>query len=338
MALLFLMYGEVTLHTKGHRRFVGVLVSFLGIRMRPFISAVFFIGMIGALLAFLILGGDFLFRFSLAIFGSPVFGNPTLTSLVFYSAAALLIFQGLRFISRFEIFVMGILLSLYALIITVSLFFFDSSYLFLATTPSFTDVVRPYGVILFALGGLAAVPEMRDILLRPKQLSRAIVTGMGIVVFLYALFTLSVVGATGPFTTADALGGLGSVVSPVFTSIGTFLGMLSCFSILTIVGVEVMDTWRFDFHRKKITAWGLTMGIPLMLFLLGVREFIAVAGFVGAVAGGLTGILIVLAYEKWKKSPVCLPPHACWKIPGILSWIVASVFVLGVAAEVLLAI
>jgi amino acid permease len=61
-----------------------------------------------------------------------------------------------------------------------------------------TKVLIPYGVILFAFLGAAAVPEMEQELIRNRKLmKKAIIIGVLIPIISYLLFAVAVVGVTG---------------------------------------------------------------------------------------------------------------------------------------------
>ena len=93
------------------------------------------------------------------------------------------------------------------------------------------------------------------------------------------------------------------------------------------------NTFRFDYNLKQNHAWFAVVSVPVVLFLLGLRELIDIIGFVGAVFGGVLGILIALTYWSLKKSPVC-KKHKCLNFPNILTWLLIMLFTGGIILEI----
>jgi amino acid transporter len=160
----------------------------------------------------------------------------------------------------------------------------------------------PYGVILFAFVGTAAIPEVREEMKKFKLLTkRVIIIGSLIPIAVYVLFTAAVVGLSGGFATdvatigiASKIGGFGFVLLHLFA----ILAMASSFIAL---GYALKDMFRFDFNLPHWEAWALTMVIPGLLILLGVRSFIGALEVAGTFAGGIAGITVVLMHMKARK-------------------------------------
>lgn len=334
MIIIFLMYAEITVQTKGRHRFVTYMTRYLGARVKWFATILFLGGVAGGMVAYIIIGGTFLSQVVEITTGRPAFGGATFYSLLIAIVAGALIFKGLKFISKIEIWVVLGILILYGALIAVAIPSFDIA----NVTSVSTDVKSlflPFGVVLFALAGLGAIPEVHDVLRVHKPLPGVLVTGLVIVTALYALFSFVIVGATGANTTQDVISGLATVVDSRIVLLGMVLGFISILSIYVQIGLQAMDTLHYDFDMKKHVAWGLTVGVPLLLFLLGVREFITVLGFVGTFFGGTMGILVVLAYENLKKSPACSRGTKCWKIPSWVSYLVIASFIFGMVIKIL---
>ena len=91
--------------------------------------------------------------------------------------------------------------------------------------------------------------------------------------------------------------------------------------------------FRYDFKINRSIAWLLSAGVPILLFTIGLREFIALVGFVGAVFGGMHGIFIVMTYQRMRRG-LEKKHHKCLHIPSLISWIIVSVFLLGMGVEI----
>ena len=104
--LIHLLYGEVVLRTRGQHRLVGYAERYLGFTGKALATLVFFFGLYGALLAYMVLGGEFL---SFLLGGNVA---PFLAGLLLLAAAAYLVGRGLRTIGLTEGFMTAFLLSL----------------------------------------------------------------------------------------------------------------------------------------------------------------------------------------------------------------------------------
>lgn len=327
--VLFLMYAEVIIQTPGTHRLGGYAELYLGPAWKSVSTILLGAAQLGAMLAYTVLGG----RFLLALLG-PVFGGTELMyALIMVAAVAAFTWRGTKFATRAEGVVVSILLLLFILAILASLPSVSALHLL---TINWDQSFLPYGVVLFALSGIGAVPEMKDAL-GPKELRRlphAITFGLFILVGLYLAFSLSVVGVTGAGTTPTAFTGLSVVLGPAFQAISALLGTVTIFSIFAMTCLQLQNALAVDIRVPRHASWAMAAFIPAFLYLVGLREFIGIIGFVGAVFSGIIGILVVVLYERMRRSPVCRE-HKCLNVPTVLAVLVAGLFAFGVVRELL---
>ncbi len=329
VTLFQLMYAEVAIQTEGRHRLPGYVQRYLGKRWGTFSLIALALLLWGAMLAFMIVGG----RFWHLLF-SPVFGgSEAVYSVLLAAAGSALIYRGLRFVSRIEVGIIAALLFLFTFIILAALPHLQIANL---ATVNWGNAFVPYGVALFAFAGLGVVPELKDVLgaKHVQSLPHVIVVSMSIVTVLYAAFSFVVVGATGAQTTQAAFDGLVPVLGPAFRVAGALLGSVTVLSIFMVIGLGLQNTFRYDFRLTRFWSWSLVCGVPVVLFVLGARQFIGVIGFVGAVFAGTVGIVIIWMYERLRASPVCRRHH-CLDIPHAVSWLIAAVFLAGIALELM---
>lgn len=322
MLMIQFMYAELALQTEGTHRLVGYVEIYLGKKWAWMSTVAMCASVWGAMLAYMIIGGKFLF-----LIFSPVFGGGVaLYSYAIGIIAAFLIYRGLGFASKLEVFVILALLFLFVFMIAVSAPSIQLSYL-MAYHPS--KWFLPYGVILFALSSTGIVPEMRDVLgLHAKKLlGKAVLTGMTVVVALYALFSFAIVGVTGTETTGAAFEGLVSLFGSSFQLIASSLGVITILSIFMLLGITLQNTLKFDLRLSRRVAYVLTIAVPFLFFSFGVREFVDLVRFIGSVFGGILGMFIVFCYLKLKHEPICKERH-CLNLPDIFSWL-AILFLFG---------
>lgn len=320
--LINLFLGEIVLSTKIRHQLTGYAEKYLGKpgKYLMFFSVIF--GFYGALLAYIIGEGEVL----AVLMG----GSPFIYSLLFFVFGSLLVYLGLTIVKKFE-FIMTLII----LLIVAIIFLWGAGSINFNNLLEFnwTKLLVPYGVVFFAMGGTSAVPHLRTVLKgREKLVRRAIIVGVSIPFLVYLIFTLIVVGVTGTATTEVATVGLGMAISKlmvIFSSLFAFFAMATSF--LTI-GLALKDTYQFDIKFNHFWSWVLACFLPLIIFLLGLTSFIKVIGTVGAIGGGLEGLLILAIYVKLKtqKQKEREPEYSLslnWLIIFFLSLIFAGGFI-----------
>lgn len=328
LTALQLMLGEVVVQTSGHHRLVAYVQTYVGGAWKWVALAALGLGVWGAMLAYMVVGGTFLHLLLSPFFG----GAPALYSYVLAGAVSALIFGGLKFAARIEYVIVGALLFLFAFIVLACVPQIDvANY----ATLDLSQAFAPYGVILFALAGMGIVPELKDVLGKKhaRLMSPVIMISMAVILALYALFALAVVGVTGTDTSPAAFDGLAIRLGGTFRIVASLLGSLTILSIYLILGIELLNTFKFDFRLRHRTAWALVCAVPIILFAAGLREFIGIIGFVGGVFGGLLGILVALCYWSLRRRGLCRPHH-CINFPAPLTWLIILIFSAGIIWEI----
>ena len=219
----------------------------------------------------------------------------------------------------------------FSMIVGLALFALPNLHLNYLSTVDPTQALLPFGALVFAFTGFSAVPECREALGRRKTLTRpALILGVILIGVLYALFTFAVVGMTGPFTSVQAVDGLRFVAGPWLSSFVSIIGLCTVFTAFIGVGNVVMNSLILDFRGRYLSSWWLAVVIPLCAFLLGARSFIDVIGATGGLLGGLSGIVLLLAYERAR-----LTAHLPKRALAIPQGLVALSFILFMAMIVI---
>ncbi len=324
---LNLFIGEIVLRTPGNHQLPGYAEKYLGKwGKRVFMFSMFF-GIYGALIAYLIGEG----RSLSAIFG----GNPLFFSLGFFVIASFFVYKGLKYISKCEGFFVFIVLSLVLIISLLGIFSGKFNIGNLSSDFDLINLFIPYGVILFAFIGGAAIPEMKECLIRDrKDMKKSIILGSLIPVIAYALFAFVVIGVTGSDTTEVATVGLGEILGSGALILSNLFASLAMLTSFLTLGLAMKEIYMFDYNINKFLSWGLTVFVPLIIFLSGASSFIKVIGITGALAGGIDGALIVLMFWRAKKKGGRVPEYNLGK-QRILGMILIGVFILGVIYQLL---
>ncbi len=295
VVLMHLAYGEIVLRTNQPHRLVGYAEKYLGKRAKIIATLVVLFEYYGSLLAYIILGGEFLRIILSRFFG----GSEVFWVLIFFALAAAAVGCGLKFISGGELLMTLALVGIVALLVIKGWPMIDRQNF---SGIDWSNFFLPYGVILFALAGSVAVPEMRQVLAgQEKKLKPAIFLGTVISAIIYFGFAWVVVGVAGLATSEDAILGLVPYLGGWAVQTGAIFGLLAVYTSFIVLGLNLKNTYRKDYHLSEGLSFWLTCAVPLAAYLIGIKSFILVIGFVGAVAAGLDGILTILIYLKAKK-------------------------------------
>ena len=326
VTLFNLMFAELALSTPGTHQVVGYINSWLGSWARRIATLAQVLSMYGALLAYIIVIGEFI-HYVLSHF---IAIDPRLYSLIFAAAASALWLLRIKTIAAIEQ-VMIVLYTVAVLLITVMGAGSIRTENFAGWTPDFWYL--PYGVLLFALAGLSAIPIQRQLLTGRERLIRpAIMTAMGFTVVLYLVFAFVVVGVSGDVTVPSALAGLFGFLGSSAVIVGALLGILTITTSYTILGTALFDTFAIDYRLRHPVAWLFAAAPPVVLFIGGMTNFIDIIGLVGAVAVGLLSILILLAYVRARRARLRQPEFTV-RIPTVVVVIIALLLLAGIVLE-----
>jgi len=290
-----LAFGKVACETSSIHRLPGYVEIYLGKKWKILSLVSTFLGLTGALLAYLIIGGEFLRN----VF--PFLGeNNFFSTILFFTIGSYFIFKGIKQISLIEL-----LFSLSFLIVVCFLFlkglpFFNLEYF---KTTNLQNIFFPYGVVLFSLWGSAIVPEIAEMTKRDKKsLKKVIGWGIFLSGLIYLIFVLTVVGVCGWNTSKDALSGLAKALGKGVVMVGFVLGILTCFTSFLTIGLTLKKILWYDVGISKNISWAITCFFPLFLFLIGCTHFIKVISLTGALSIGTEGIIIVFLYKEFLKT------------------------------------
>lgn len=328
-----LCYAEVTLRTKTPHRFTGYVGEYFGLRWKHITLLQGLISLWGSLLLYTIVGAKFLY-ISIAPFFLFFGWHITETGLgvIFFLIVSAVIWRGDLAVGKQELFFTFpmVFLIIFIFARAIASTYFSSDIFF---SPRIGNWVMPYGVTLFALSGFSAIPIIEHIL-EPGQKKGMrfnypfiIFSGTLIPAFLYILFTWGVLGVSGFLTTKDALSGLVGPLGPSIVILGAVLALLAIYTSFISVGDELEKTFSEDYGVSRLKSFILTMLIPLGLYLLGIRDFIRIIEFVGAVMGGYVGVMIVLLLWRVKRRGASSP--LAISLPKPLGFLIIGIFILG---------
>src|SRR3989344_1147720 len=279
--LLNLIYGEIVLRTHQRHQIVGYTKKYLGEGWKRVIFFSIILNTYAALLAYVSISGDFLSN----VLSSFFFISSSSLSMWFFAIASLFILFGIRTVAWVEL---GLSLMFIAVIFLIFGTGFDkinfSNYAF----TNYEFWFFPYGVMLFAFAGLAAIPLQRQMLAENEGgFRKSIVLAVIVVGILYLVFGVTVLGISGEATSPDAISGLIDFLGGRIIFLGSLFGVLAVSTSYLMLGTGLLQVFNLDYGFNRRLSWLLVILPPFALFLGGLRNFIDVIGLAGGVAIGI---------------------------------------------------
>lgn len=276
---------------------------------------------IGACLAYLILGGEFLAVLARAG-GLP---DRVLTwQILFWAGGAATVFVGLKLVARVEAWLTWTLVALLVLSVLLFLPVADPS---LFPGADWGAVAGYLGIFLFALFGWAVIPEVAVLCGRDPVRTRLAVAGgtlgAALLMWLFGVFAYAAIGPSLASAPADLSRAYPAAWAWLLPAVG-FLAVATSF--ITLVQ-DLKAMLHLDAGLPKPAAWALALGGPLFLLLAVSRDFLGTVGFVGAVITGFNGIfLCFLAVKTFRRRGKALP--LMWRVAAPLLCSAVFAFVL----------
>jgi amino acid permease len=318
--LIHLMIGEVALRTKACYQLSGYADKYLGKWGKMFMAMSMIIGVYGAMVAYTLGAGE-----SLAvIFG----GFSWVWMVVFYLVMCMILFGSIRLLEQSEL-VLGIIKTGIFLLVLGVLFFSQHFSLNRIGGFSLSSVMIPYGVILFAYIGTAAIPEVKEEMASCLRLAKkAIIVGSLIPIAAYALFAFAVIGVSGVLTTEVATLGVGFLTGPAGFLLLHLFAIIAMSTAFISLGFALKDSYWRDFRLPKWESYALVAAIPAVLLIVGVSSFAKTLEIAGTFAGGIAGIVIAVMHYNAKKFGERKPEFSV-NVPLWAYIVIISVFVIG---------
>jgi len=323
VTIVHMFFGELALKTPDYKRLPGFAKIYLGDVGRSVALISMILGLLGAVLAYLIVGGEFLANFFQPFFGGSNLGY----TFLYFLLGAIFIFFDIKAVSKIEFWGLVLFVVILGIIFAAgfpAIKLENFSLVAMKTEIDFNNLFLPYGAILFSLWGAALIPEVEEMLQGKKGLLKKIIPiSIFIPILIYLFFVFFVLGVAGLETTPSALPGLKNFLNSTIVSLGLFFGVLTTFTSFIALGLTLKKVFWYDLKIEKNVSWGIACFLPLALFLIGIKDFIGVISFVGGIMLGIDGILILLMYSKIR------PERKSLLYP------LALVFVLGIFYEII---
>jgi amino acid permease len=326
-----LMYVEIVLYSPAmrRRRLPGHAEETLG----PWAKGVAYIThtlqIVGACLAYLILGGEFLAVLAKA---AGLTDAVLFWQIAFWAGCALIVYFGLKVVVRVEA---ALTWALIVSLFVATAFFVSRSDGGLFLGADWLQSFTPLGVFLFALFGVQVVPEVAEICDRDRR-KTLLAVGLGTIASALAMWLFGVFGyaALGDqlFTPQDLMKALPSGLFWLIPAVG-FLAVATSF--LTMAQ-DLKASLHLDARWPKLAALAFTLGAPLFLLIFITRNFLSTVDWSGFIFNSVNGFLvslmaIALINRRWRQKRFawltlapCLTAAA---FLGALVWRILSVII-----------
>ncbi|MFH1598619.1 MAG: aromatic amino acid transport family protein [Patescibacteria group bacterium] len=327
-ALVHLLFGEVALRTKERHRLPGYAERYLGSwgkRVTVFSTV---LSLLGSVLVYIIIGGEFLHGLLVETFG----GSTIVYTLIVFTAGALLIYFGTRSIASTAFYLLVIFF-----VAIIVLFIFGAPKIDPNNLMTFfaENSFLPYGVVLFALWGVSIIPEIKEIMRgQEKHLSSVIIGGITLSVLTYFIFTFLILGITGEATTEEAISGLQNVWGGRIIYLGFIFGLLTTFTSFLTLGLTLKKVFWYDFKIPHLLSWAITVFVPLAMFFMGLKNFINIIAIIGAIMLAVEAIVVILIFLKAKTKGKLKPAYEV-KIPNWASYTLIVLLLVGIIYQII---
>jgi tyrosine-specific transport protein len=319
---IHLYLGEIVLRTKGKHQLTGYAEKYTGKIGKHFMFISMIVGIYGAIVAYIMGGGEAL----ASITGLDVL----LCSVIFFGILSWLVYIGLKAIEESEAFAMPLVLVLVAIIFLFAIVKLNPSHL---SEFSFSKLLMPYGVVLFAFIGTSAIPEMGEELVNyKKDMKKAIIIGSSIPIIVYLFFALSVVGVLGKAAHEIGALGLTAILGEKMAFLGAIFALLTMSTSFLALGLALKELFWYDYGLRKNTSWLLACFVPFILFILiklaNLASFTKILDLAGVITGAIVGILVVLMVINAKKKSERKPEYSI-PINKAVAFVLIIIFILG---------
>ncbi|MEK7453179.1 MAG: aromatic amino acid transport family protein [Patescibacteria group bacterium] len=322
---LHLMMGEIVLRTNERHRFLGYVGKYLGDKLKNIAAVASIIGLFGGLLAYILISGSFL-----KMLGFSIFSNIEINQILFWIVMSIVVFFGVSVVKKSEF-----ILVVFMVAIVIGILINGLPYINIENFLHFNldNIFLPYGIVIYSLVGLSAIPLMRDFLVgEEKVFKKAIFYGVFISVVIYLLFVTLVVGVSGDSVSEDAIVGLSGILGDKIIFLGAVLGLLAVSTSYVAFAVYIKQTLILDFNVREIISSLMVFLIPIISVIFISIGLTEVVMFLGVVFLGIDLIFLILVYNKAKKDGNRVPEYSL-NIPKEILYLMAVIFMVGIFYE-----
>jgi len=318
--LVALMFGEVVLRTSEPHQLPGLAEKYVGRNMMK--MAIFFsvLAMYGALVAYI---------HGCGLVISQMIGiSFTTAKILFFVPVAFITYFGIKGVEESETILTTIMIVSLIAITAGAFFFLDTANL---AYSDLTKVLLPVGVLVFALEGLPAIPQMNEVLGEEKKnLKKSILIGFSIPLVLYMLFSVATVGALGTDIAEVATLSL-TKYGQIFSTFGNIFALLAMATGFIALANAISETYSEDMKINGKLSWALACFTPLLALtlanvILPRLNFTDIISYTGILLTGPYYLITIYTFYKARNGGDRMPEYKLG-IPNYVTGIVMLLFV-----------
>ena len=221
---------------------------------------------------------------------TTLFGiNEIFGAILFWILASSIIYLGLEASGKTELIMSIVLLVVF---IGVTGMLIPHASLENALYVDLSGILSIIGVVIFAFGAHTIIPDVYRGIGSYKKTKKVIILAFLIPTAIYAIFMIIFLMTFGKNTPEIATQGLEAIYNEWGKIVGNALPLIAITTSYIGLGLAQQSNSKEFLSLKKPTAWALTVVPPLIIYLLGVRNFADVLSFVGN-TGDLIAFIIL---------------------------------------------
>ena len=278
VVLTHLMFVDVELALEKRGRLASAVRKWLGAGAYRLASVTYPFQLSGALIAYLLLGAGFLQALLQPLTGTV---SVLIWQICFWVGGAITVVAGLKWVARVESVVIWFLISI---LLLLSIWHWPMRTY--AVSGDWSSAFGLFGICLFSLTGISGIGEVVDLTSKKRRQARlAIVIGTLLAALISWTFALSFAGS---LTNMNENG----------VRILALVGFLAVSGAFMITSQDLGATLWLDLGVPRLWSIGLAIGAPLLFVLFTQANTYRVIDTVGALFGGLNGVLIALVASR----------------------------------------
>ena len=221
---------------------------------------------------------------------TTLFGvNEIVGAFIFWILASSVIYLGLEASGKTELIMSFVLIAIF---IGVTLMLLPHARVENALYVDLGGIFSMMGVVIFAFGFHTVIPDVYRGIGSYKKTKKVIVLAFLIPTVIYAVFMVVFLMTFGKNTPQVATQGLETIYDEMGKIIGNALPLIAIATSFIGLGLAQQSNSKEFLSLKKPAAWALTVVPPIIIYLVGVRNFADVLSFAGN-TGDLMAFIIL---------------------------------------------
>ncbi len=289
------LYIDVIYAVRGTHRLPGYIENVLG-RKAYWVAIMSMLGKTsGTLLAYVILGGTFLYMLAQGVgINYPIW----VWTIIFWGVGSLIVFYGIKVVGEIQGELTWLLIGfmLFTGLILFPFIKWES-----VSTINVNSFVGAIGIIFFSVTAMTVLPDLKDIAKRKQNDFRIGTTlailGAGLLSWMFGVVIATVYPDVASVTDIQ------KAFPEIFWWLIPAVGLLAVSTSFLTFTQSLKNLLHIDLKIQRTPAWIISVVTPMLLFVLVSQNFLSTIGFVGGVLTTMNGLLVCLAAYKILNKP-----------------------------------